>query len=170
MKVKKVINACRDSLLTLFPTWHEYALWQPASILGDSLNVYPHSDTTIIATDLYSCLSDTFAINIIPDSVCLNSVGINEVKDLSSDYKLFPNPVKSGEYIQIEFTPQLKSNSDNYHFELMDCSGKKVAITENKLVAGNVVKIKLPELRQGFYLLYFTNGTKTYRTKLLITD
>lgn len=144
MKVKKVIQACKDSALVLRPTWHETALWWPPAVTADSLVVYPASDTLIVANDITSCLTDTFEIKIVPDSVCLQLIGVDEAEARSA-FEIYPNPV--GGVLYFSTTKEFSG----VEIEIADLAGK--IIYTGRKSPGEKGSVDTSSLENGIYFI-----------------
>ncbi len=145
--VRKQIIACKDSALMLQTTWHENANWFPINMSGESVTIYPSSDTLLVATDLINCLSDTFEIHVVTDTLCA-AIGLNENKSSDNIYFIYPNPSSGKVTISSELY------CDELNVEISDISGKRVC--GYKFYAGKEFAADLSNLQEGIYFFRIT--------------
>ncbi|GAA4281727.1 hypothetical protein GCM10022260_21480 [Gaetbulibacter aestuarii] len=90
------------------------------------------------------------------------SLSTNEEQELSSDFKIFPNPTTPG-YINISGL-----HNDRYALRVFDISGRLLDITTVE-ISDNNQKINMGHLNSGIYILKFESSTKqAYSQKLVI--
>ena len=168
MKYRKKIYSCKDSVLIIYPTWHETAVWKPMNITGDSIIINTTHDSIIIANDPLNCLTDTFEIKIIPDSICINSVGIAQIQSSGKSSLIYPNPAHSNEEVNIRFNGNADKLSEIISIEIYDLTGKKSSVLTDFTTTDFNLKIRIPELNKGFYILYLKTKSGTTKGKIVI--
>jgi acid phosphatase type 7 len=167
MKTRKVLQACKDSALTIYPTWHEPANWSPMNAYGNSLTIFPNSDTLIIANDTISCLTDTFEIKIIPDSVCQLMSGIaSEEKPMQ--FSAFPSPAGHENILTIKI--QFQTGTKPKEISLIDITGKILVAKKINLVEGSALTetISTNGIKPGIYFVAVVSDKGRKVRKIII--
>lgn len=119
---------------------------------------------------LFSTLSfSTSDTTVMRDSIMAllegGAMGINDLSATATSFKAYPSP--ANENISISF--ELKQSAD-YTIEILDISGKRVAVINDKGNSGLVTKkFNTSELANGTYVARLTIGGKTATQKLTIT-
>jgi hypothetical protein len=169
MQQRKILTVCKDSLLCIKPTWHENSIWAPNGFIGDSLIIFPDHDSLIIANDFYNCLTDTFEIKVIPDSLCSNWIGVQESRQRDV-FQIFPNPAKSGQAIFLK--AENTGNSVNVHqLFLFGLEGRLLGQQRFEKSNEQQIKIDTNGLTAGTYFLMLNaKGKKTIFKIILLPE
>ncbi|HEX3006590.1 MAG TPA: T9SS type A sorting domain-containing protein [Bacteroidales bacterium] len=92
-------------------------------------------------------------------AIHLNGITAVPQQESALAFKVYPNPVSSGNSVIVEGIP-------NSQLELWSPSGRKVL--EKALTESEASQIDLPELKSGLYFLYFRTTTNFKTVKLLV--
>lgn len=90
---------------------------------------------------------------------CLNVLAVNEtIKSDSDAFKIYPNPVKNGQFT-------IESNTNSAAFEIYDISGKLIKQKEQLSKGEN--KISILGTQKGVYIVKITSEVKTITKKII---
>jgi hypothetical protein len=102
----------------------------------------------------------TLMLRPVFGSVTDPQVSVNENKNLTADFEIYPNPTSDAFYFKSN-----KLNNNSYHIQLVDIYGKIVIETESSLSN----KIDVRNISNGIYLIRFINNeTKNTLIKKVI--
>jgi hypothetical protein len=97
-------------------------------------------------------------------SIFYSSIVSVSNEDRSMDVKVFPNPAKNNEVLNIEIA---NKNHENVSYKMMDLNGK--TIFENTVnPEGNHIPVELNNIPSGIYLLSVSNSNVSKTTKVVI--
>ncbi|MBC7862129.1 MAG: metallophosphoesterase [Bacteroidia bacterium] len=167
MKTHKIIYACKDSALFLYPTWHEPANWWPPLTYGNSVVIFPATDTMIVATDTINCLTDTFDVKILPDSICPSYVGIRKTEPDDFEFSVFPVPVSEGNDLNIIFNQ--KGNFKETEIFVYDIGGKIILSKKINSSAKHQNQVLTTQnLEPGIYFVSVVSDGKRKVKKIVV--
>lgn len=164
---RKTIQVCKDSAVTLFPRWHEKAFWDPTSFFSDSLVIAAQSDSLIIARDVYNCLTDTFELVLIPDSICLNTSIQDPMTNENSSWSVYPNPSSGEELIFFRTDKKNEMLQKELTINILNASGFLIKTFPTSLDQENRLVVGMEGFSAGLYLIEIRNKKSVFRMKII---
>ena len=102
-------------------------------------------------------------IKMLPGTTNCTGVGISEVANFLSDFKIFPNPTTTDLHFELTFEKAQKCK-----FTITDIYGREVLSVSANALAGKFEEtIPISELASGLYLLNISAGNYKYVDKFL---
>jgi predicted phosphodiesterase len=138
--------------LTLKASWAGNHIWSVGAVERE-VNVIPVSDTVIIVSDLYNCLSDTFNLKL------KNTTGISTTH--KSPFLVYPSKVRKGETLTIE-----TALTENTLMNITDIQGK---IIKSQFVQGKF-QIATANLSVGMYQVTIFIGNQHHTEKFAVVQ
>jgi hypothetical protein len=101
---------------------------------------------------------------LFPPLIYCSNVSVQEQQTQSEIFQIIPNPTSGAAYLQLSS----EVNYGNGVYEVMDITGKTVAAETVSLQKGvNKIAVDLSDLKEGYYLVKLTAGSKTFTTRLV---
>lgn len=138
--------------VTLNASWNGSHIWSVGATERE-VTVIPVSDTIIMVSDLYNCLSDTFNLKL------KNSTGVSSTQ--KSPFLIYPSKVRKGEIITIETTLQEASLMN-----ITDIQGK---IVQSQFVQGKF-QISTANLSVGMYQVTIYSNHQYHTEKFAVVQ
>jgi hypothetical protein len=160
-----VSQVCPGDTVAMVPSWPGAHLWMPGNITTDSLEAAVSLSTYFIATDPWSCISDTFDISMLPSPPCPPITGIASVFS-NENLRLIPNPVSADEPLVISAGDV---SAGEYSLSIHDASGKKVierVVRHNGAVFS--ITLDAGTLTSGIYFVLLSDGASVVSQKLIV--
>jgi len=154
IKKNKTMWCQSGQTYTLSASWNGNYVWGH-NALKTKQNIFTVGTNTVLyVRDSLNCFADTFKLSI--------GTAVNQVK--KTEAKFFPNPV-SENIINIEFEHPLKINS----IVIINMSGKQYKI-EKYETENNEVKLFIPDLANGEYILKINSSSGTLSRKIILNQ
>lgn len=141
---------------TLTASWNGGSYVWSNGATTKSITVSPTSTTTYTVRDQYSCIQDSYTVNVAPAI----GTGVSEVSGNLQDLNIFPNPFKreltisytatAAEKVQLEIL-DLQGATVGTSFELSDGSGQQKIVLDAASL----------KLSSGVYMIKLTTGSHT---------
>ena len=144
---------------TLTAGWPGVYNWSNGGV-ARSITINPSSNATYICNDAFSCLADTFNINII--SPVVQTVSATALKaNISKGFKVYPSPVKRGTDIVVS-----ASNESIFSVQLLNENGKQIS----NYSARSTQRISTINLPGGIYFIRTVSNGKISTRKVVVTE
>lgn len=160
-------NVCQGNPLTLKPSWPATVQWFPIGLTQDSLVINPILSTTYYAYDALNCITDTFAINILPPALC--TTGLAEISN-GSEVLIYPTYLSSSESLHILGNSDFILNKKCV-IKVYDISGKELELrtiyTEHNTAE---VSFSSEGISNGVYLLLLESNNKRITKKIYLSN
>lgn len=138
--------------------------WQTTSSTNDTASLSSLIKNTTyhfqVKANCSSTPSDTSAWTSLANFTTLNDVGISQE---TTDFNIYPNPVKSNGTIRIEFAPN-EFNS----LKITDLSGK--TIKEVKIVGQTEIELNISGIPGGIYFITMENKRLNTISKKIVVE
>jgi hypothetical protein len=162
MSKNETVNACIGDQIVLKPSFVGTALWLPSSSTSDSLIYTVSGVTTLYATDVNSCITDTFNINILPANQC----NVTAIENTANEFSI--QSIQSEQQLEL-----IVKNAKNevLDFNLYNSTGQKIKTNQLQTFSGtSTFQIDLSGINTGIYFIELSGKSKKITKKLLIQN
>jgi acid phosphatase type 7 len=148
------ITVVSNQVYTVSASWPGNYAWSHNTLTSKQNTFAVGSNTFIYVRDSLNCFADTFRLNVIS--------GLEEYK--SDRLNIFPNPVYD-QVINLDLDESVKITE----VTLQDVSGRKYRVEKFETVK-NEIKLFLPNLANGVYLVRLNTSRGLVTRKIILSD